>query len=254
MQPKFTVNQWHRRFLHQTQWTSEVRKYLLQRAAINPGSSIIEVGCGTGVVLSNLPGSLTRYGLDINSQFLAHAAALSPDARLTSGDAHRLPYAAGCFDAVCCHFLLLWVANPEQVLLEMVRICRPGGAVLVLAEPDYGGRIDHPEGLSGLGTAQTESLRDQGADPLLGRKLAGLMAAAGFACIEIGIIGSRWQPTMPSSESMENEWEVLHHDLDDRLSPTELTHSQALDQAAWSDGSRVLYVPTFYAYGETARP
>jgi SAM-dependent methyltransferase len=64
----------------------------------------------------------------------------------SQADRHTLPFQP-VFDVTFCHFLLLWVSNPEKVVAEMGRVTRPGGSVR-LAEPDYGGRIDYPESLS----------------------------------------------------------------------------------------------------------
>lgn len=243
-----SITGWHRRFSHQAEWTSQVREYLFGRALPQDGGTVIEVGCGTGAVLSRLPTSARRFGLDIDAAFLRHAAEVVPDTPLICGDAHRLPFSSGCFDIACCHFLLLWVADPLCVLREMTRVSKPGGAVLVLAEPDYGGRIDHPDTLTALGAAQTSSLRKQGADPLVGRKLPGMLHAAGLVDIEIGIIGSQWQPPLPPGHQ-ESEWETLHHDLGNDLTGAELAQYQTADRAAWENGSRVLFVPTFYAFG-----
>jgi len=76
----------------------------------------------------------------------------------------------------------------------MARITRPGGAVLALAEPDYGGRIDYPIKLAQMGKWQIESLRLQGADPLMGRKLATIFNSAGFDSVETGVLGGQWSP------------------------------------------------------------
>jgi SAM-dependent methyltransferase len=244
-----TPKEWHTRFSHQAQWTNQVRDYLLGLAQIEPGRTIIEIGCGTGAILSRLPDNPAAYGLDINYRFLQYTQDLAPPTPLTCGDAHQLPFLKDTFDISCCHFLLLWVTNPLLVLKEMARITKPGGAVLLLAEPDYGGRIDHPEELQKLGTAQIESLRAQGADPFMGRKLPGLLIGAGLKNIEIGIIGNQWHTTYNQDYHL-SEWDTLLHDLVDHFPKDQLADYQEIDQTAWEQGTRVLYVPTFYAYGE----
>ncbi|MEN8242941.1 MAG: methyltransferase domain-containing protein [Chloroflexota bacterium] len=242
-----SVQRWHNRFSDQAEWTAEVRDYLFTRAGLKAGQSLIEVGCGTGAILSRLPESAQRFGLDIDPAFLAHASDAAAGIPLTCADAHQMPYPSSSFNAACCHFLLLWVSEPLVVLREMARVTKPGGAVLALAEPDYGGRIDYPEALVPLGEAQTASLAAQGADPLLGRKLAELFQAAGLVDIEVGIISSQWQPPRKGTDT--SEWQMLEHDLADRLTETQLSEYREIDQHAWQTGSRVLYVPTFYAIG-----
>ena len=206
-----------------------MRQYLFTRRDLPAACRLLEVGCGPGVILeeikaqqvpapqspARLPGNqsgLQLYGVDIRLDFLQAYAAENPSAVLSQGDAHLLPYADGVFDLVICHYFLLWVANPLQVVCEMRRVCREGGAIVALAEPDYGGRIDYPQSLHKLGHLQTQALITQGADPEIGRKLRGIFTQAGLSEIETGVLGGQWRGKPPSDE-WELEWQVLAHDL-----------------------------------------
>ncbi len=131
----------------------------------------------------------------------------------------------------------------------MARVTRPSGAVLALAEPDYGGRVDFPEELGQLGVWQMESLRTQGADPLMGRKLARVFRQAGLYSVETGALGGQWSGA-PDWEAWESEWSVLESDLKNKPSLSEkLGFLKRLDKSAYEKGERVLFVPTFYAWG-----
>ena len=241
---------WHNRFRQQARWTEDLREYLFKRAALTPGDRVLEVGCGTGAVLAKLPSepALTRFGLDINAAYLKLANRYAPGTPLCQADAHGLPYLSGTFAMTLCHFLLLWLDDPEAALAEMVRVTAPGGAVLILAEPDYGGRIDFPEALAPLGAKQAEALQGQGADPFIGRRLAALLNKAGLDAVESGVLGGRWT-TPPSQSDLTLEWEIMRCDLGSRVTAAELAEYQAADKKAWARGERILYVPTFYAWG-----
>jgi SAM-dependent methyltransferase len=241
---------WHNRFRQQTRWTRELRNYLFDRVELAHGASLLEVGCGTGAVISTLPTgtSQTIHGLDINPRFLALAGRNAPHAHLCQADAHQIPYQTGAFALTLCHFVLLWLDKPEAALTEMVRVTSPGGAVMVLAEPDYGGRIDYPESLAHLGTLQAQALQDQGADPFVGRRLAALLHQAGLDAVESGVLGGQWTAP-PSQAELALEWEILRDDLGSRISETDFAAYQAADREAWTRGDRILYVPTFYAWG-----
>lgn len=241
---------WHERYLQQARWTADLRAHLWDRLDLGAAGCVMEVGCGTGAVLREVAGEIggTAHGLDIDWNYLRIARRYATGALLVQGDAHDLPFRTGSFTATYCHFLLLWVKDPVRVLREMVRITRPGGVVMALAEPDYGGRIDYPEPLARLGAWQTAALRDQGAETELGRRLAALFHEAGVAQVETGLLGGRWgSPDLP--ESLEQEWAVLRADLGDRVPEAALEELFELDRAAWAWGERVLYVPTFYAWG-----
>jgi SAM-dependent methyltransferase len=250
-----TPTDWYARFRQQAGWTRQLRQYIFEQLALKDYELFLEVGCGPGAVLVELdedtPAGL--HGLDINSTFLELAHQYAPGARLTQADAHHLPYQNDSFDAAGCHFLLLWVHDPAQVVRETARVVHPGGAVLLMAEPDYGGRIDFPHELSILGEWQTESLRIQGANPLVGRRLAALLTQAGLGQIESGVLGGGWAST-DATAGWEMEWQVLVDDLHrlpgvwpDRQA--EIDYLQAIDRLARSRGERVLFVPTFYAWG-----
>ncbi len=242
---------WQARFLQQSRWTEEVRRYLYQQIGLERAVRILEVGCGPGVILADLEPSTRAavHGLDIRLDFLRLGQSLVPDARLTCGDGLALPYADGSFDITLCHFLLLWLDDPLRALAEMHRVTRENGYVVALAEPDYTARIDYPEELSELGKLQAAALASQGANPGLGRRLPALFQAAGLRRVRVGLLGGQWgQPLEP--EFMQSEWTVIEHDLQARLPKEELARLRRIDEAAWKQGIRILFVPTFYAWGK----
>ncbi len=253
-----TIYQWHARFEQQAGWTSALRQHLFERLGLKAAQRVMEVGCGTGAVLAEIRKSFNGrlYGLDINPGYLGQAGMHSPLTHLVVGDAHCLPCAGDSFDLVCCHFLLLWVEDPSLAVAEMARLARSGGAVLLMAEPDYGGRIDYPQELGLIGRWQEQSLRLQGANPLIGRRLASLLLQAGLEKIETGVLGGSWT-VPPSRQEWELEWQVLHDDLK-RLpqiwetAQGEIAALQVLDWEAWQRRERILFVPTFYAWGRKA--
>lgn len=212
---------------------------------------VLEVGCGTGAILLDAEQAvpLGLYGLDINLPGLRQAQKHAPLAQLITANALRLPYASASFDITFCHFLLLWVKDPQTALAEMRRVTRPGGYVVALAEPDYGGRIDYPDALAPLGRLQARALANQGADPLLGRKLSGLLNNAGLESVQVGLIGGFWNRP-PTPESLDLEWDVLTSDLDGTIPANLLPALREIDHKAWEQGSRILYVPTFYGWGQ----
>jgi len=244
--------EWHKRFVQQAAWTSELRLFLFERTGMAVTQRVLEVGCGTGAILSGLATRAAVHGLDLEPARLAEARLNAPQASLACANALLLPYASGVFDITFCHFLLLWVRNPLQALCEMKRVTRPGGSILALAEPDYTARVDKPDVLAPLGRWQAESLRRQGADPSLGRRLAELFRQAGIRPIETGSLhrdGER--PPAPGERDL--EWEVLESDLAGLVPAEEIQRLKRLDEAAWECGERVLYVPTFFAWGHRSQ-
>jgi ubiquinone/menaquinone biosynthesis C-methylase UbiE len=240
------AEKWHKRFKLQSKWTEPVQSYLLQLVPNLALQRAIEIGCGTGAVLERLNENFhSLIGLDINFNYLsyAHEHLENP---LLCADGYSLPFPDGSFDFACCHFLLLWLESPLELLKETHRILDHSGTVILFAEPDYGGRIDYPPYLQALGDAQTDSLENQGADPFIGRKIAELLSQAGFTAIQAGILGNQWKSGL-QIDQWESEWAMYAHDLQNQLSEEQLMELKRLDHEAYLEKKRVLYVPTFYA-------
>lgn len=247
-----TLSQWHQRYLQQAHWTKNLRKYIYDQIGIQHANKILDVGCGTGVLedeLNHLP-SAHIFGLDIDLNALRSAQGYAQNSIFTNGDCLQLPFPSRTFDVTMCHFLLLWVKDPLNAVREMARVTRPHGYILALAEPDYGGRIDFPPELSQIGIWQTEALKEQGANPLMGRELRSIFSLAELVNSEVGVLGGQWEEKITDQE-IELEWEVIQSDLrqvnefiiqEDKLKALELdTHK---------DRKRILFVPTFYAFGK----
>lgn len=246
---------WHERYARQAHWTHDLRAYLFDKAGLDRAHRVLEVGCGTGAILStiNTSASLTCagaqcHGLDLARDALAEAQIHTPGARLVRADALALPYPDFTFDVTFCHFLLLWVRDPLKAVREMARVTRPGGHVLALAEPDYPARVDQPPPLAPLGKWQAEALKSQGADPAFGARLADTFARAGIEVIETGIIRRSNEALSP--EERENEWATLEADLAGSVPSEDIHKLKLLDEEAWRQGERVLFVPTYFAWGQ----
>jgi ubiquinone/menaquinone biosynthesis C-methylase UbiE len=99
--------------------------------------SLVDVGCGTGALLGAIvaarPG-IRLYGIDLSPEMVALAQRrLGHQADVTVADAETLPLADGGVDVVTCVDSFHHYPHPDAVLLEMWRVLRPGGW-LVLAE------------------------------------------------------------------------------------------------------------------------
>jgi SAM-dependent methyltransferase len=247
-----TPADWDLRFLQQARWTASLRAHLFARADIRRARRILEAGCGTGAITSSAARenpAAKIFGLDLDGTRLRFAHTHDPASGYVEGDALRLPFRDGEFDLTFCHYLLLWIRKPEQALREMVRVTRPGGWVAAMAEPDHDARIDFPASLAELGRRQTDSLRRQGADTAIGRRLEDLFSIAGICLQECGIMQALKYSDVQDPGELETEWKVLKEDLGDGVSDAEWEAYLAADRAARASGERVLFIPTYYAAG-----
>ncbi len=243
--------EWHERYEQQARWTSSVRRFLFQQVSVSDIQPILEVGCGSGVILAELMKYYgdAVFGIDIDLRVLQFAHQQNKNYRIGRANGLHLPFSKAIFSITCCHFYLLWVEDPLLAVREMVRVTRPGGRVLVMAEPDYGGRIDYPEEMAKLGRLQTEALWEQGANPTIGRKIKVILHQAGLKNIQAGVLGGQWREA-PDPGFLASEWKMFETDLGEHIKPEDLSRLKALDADAWQNGARILYVPTFYAMGQ----
>lgn len=90
------------------------------------GREILEIGCGTGLVLERLAGFARRaQGIDLSPGMLERARERGLD--VAEGDATNLPFDDESFDVVCSFKVLAHVPDLGAALLEMARVLRPGG-------------------------------------------------------------------------------------------------------------------------------
>jgi ubiquinone/menaquinone biosynthesis C-methylase UbiE len=246
-----STSQWHQRYLQQARWTQNLRNYIYNLIGIQRANKILDVGCGTGV-LENELNNLTPahvFGLDIDFNPLHMAQEYAPKSSYNVGDCLSLPYRNEEFDITICHFLLLWVCDVPKAISEMIRVTRLKGFVLALAEPDYGGRIDYPAELSQIRNWQINSLKQQGANPLLGRELRSLFSQAGLENLEIGVLGGQWKDN-ETAQDMDLEWDVVKSDLNQNIEfINQADQLQSIEIASRKAHHRILFVPTFYAFG-----
>lgn len=106
-------------------------------AAEDIGGRILEVGVGTGISLPQYGGGSRVTGIDLSEQMLDKARervkrqGLRHVEAIEVGDAERLHYADGSFDAVVAQYVVSAVPNPLRALDEFARVCRPGGEIII---------------------------------------------------------------------------------------------------------------------------
>jgi ubiquinone/menaquinone biosynthesis C-methylase UbiE len=160
------------------------------RRLASAGAQVLDVGCGTGEdarAMGALVGPTGRVvGLDSSGRLLAVARERTGvrhgRVEWVHGDAQRLPFADGEFDAARVERVLMHVADPARVVGEMARVVRPGGRVMAV-EPDWATLLVdiEPEASRAVIDAATAQLRH----PWIGRGLYRLLTSAGIEDVEV---------------------------------------------------------------------
>jgi SAM-dependent methyltransferase len=112
--------------------------HAIVRSALGPagGGRALDAGCGTGfqsAILDEL--GYETHGVDISAGLLGVARRRLRVPRLACATVEMLPYPDATFDAVsCCGSTLSFVERPEWALVELGRVLRPGGYLLLECE------------------------------------------------------------------------------------------------------------------------
>lgn len=98
---------------------------------------VLDVGCGTGVLLAQLTqmypaSSKNFFGIDLSPQMIeiAHSR-LSEQTTVVEGDAENLPFGDCFFDTVLCCDSFHHYPNPQQAMFEFYRVIKPNGKLLI---------------------------------------------------------------------------------------------------------------------------
>jgi len=99
---------------------------------------VLEVGVGTGLSLKHYAPHMQVTGIDVSPHMLNKARKkiqrknLSNAVNVHEMDARAMEFPDNHFDAVVAMYLISVVPDPEQVIAEMARVCKPGGEVIIV--------------------------------------------------------------------------------------------------------------------------
>ena len=117
---------------------AEGRKQAVAHLNTAARGQVLEVGVGTGLSLPDYDRNLEIVGIDLSREMLEKARekvarrGLGNIAGLHEMDASDLEFADASFDAVVAMYVMTVVPEPEAVMHELARVCKPGGEVLLV--------------------------------------------------------------------------------------------------------------------------
>jgi SAM-dependent methyltransferase len=236
----------HAHYRLQSEWLAASRHYLYHKIGLARRQSILDLGCGSGVITEEIRGICGRpvLGVDRDPAMAAFAQKAYPGNRFLSVDENGLLAQGFRFDLIVLSFVLMWQAEPLAFLRKLKKLLKERGTLLILAEPDYGGRIDFPDELQFLKDIFIGHILHQKGDPFIGRKLKSLLAETGWQA-EIGLASHLHFPDGYDPDLWEEEWRFWQElaDLPDRTVKKILR----LEKIASRSRQRLVLFPIFYA-------
>jgi ubiquinone/menaquinone biosynthesis C-methylase UbiE len=177
--------------------------------AFQPGSQVLELGCGVGaqtVILARNGPEANITSVDISPMSVAAARARVAREGIENvtfhvADLFDLPFSPGTFDHVFICFVLEHIRDPQKALCIARDMMRPGGTLTVI-EGDHGSAYYHPQNELSQRTIDLliEFQGQGGGDALIGRKLFPLLHRTGFRKVAVSPRMVYVDPSKPDLE------------------------------------------------------
>jgi ubiquinone/menaquinone biosynthesis C-methylase UbiE len=238
----------HESVLRSHRWRTVENSAAYLVAHLETDTRLLDVGCGPGTITVDFAGRLADglvVGVDRAGEIVSQAAELAAETAdrrrgpvaFLPADVYTLPFGDAAFDVVHAHQVLQHLDEPVAALVEMRRVCRPGGLVAA-RDSDYAAMTWYPAvpELDRWLELYRRAARANGAEPDAGRHLLHWAQEAGFS--EVTTSASAWCFATPAERSWWGRlWadRVVGSALADQLLARELATSAELGEIsrAW---------------------
>lgn len=165
-------------------WPEERR--LLREFGLVDGMRVVDVGCGPGALSARLAEafpSCELLGVDPDPDLLEAARRRVPSASFLAGTAESLPLPDDSVDMAVARLVLQHLPDPVAAAREVRRVLVPGGRFVVIDVDGglWGVASPLDPGLAAIQAKAWTAQRRHGGDRMIGRRLARILAAAGFS-------------------------------------------------------------------------
>ena len=123
-----------------------IRTHAVRGLSIDPGCQVLEVGVGTGEALPLYPSHCDVLGIDLSEGMLEHAHRRVDEFKLShvtlrTMDAGNMQLPDDTFDVVMAAYVVTAVPDYRKVVNEMIRVCKPGGRIVMLNHFSNGNKM-----------------------------------------------------------------------------------------------------------------
>ena len=132
------VDQFTRQAVPFSRIAAQSEELLLKMSGVTPADTVLDLACGPGIVACAFATRAKHVtGIDLTPAMIEQAQKRQREQQLDNltwqvGDVLPLPFADNSFSTVVTRYSFHHFLNPQAVYAEMLRVCQPGGTVLVV--------------------------------------------------------------------------------------------------------------------------
>ena len=238
--------EYYEAFIRELEYSIIFREDIYQKIGLKKARRVLEVGFRQGWITEEIRKHTEAQitAIDPDHINVADASEKIKGVEFFRDATDKLSMRDESFDIVFCHYFFIWKLKPFKALMELRRVCKKGGFIVALAEPDYSGWLEHPD--LELGKYFYKAIEKEGGDPDIGRKLLSIFSSAGLET-ELFVNSRVW-----TSDELENciasDWNVI---LQEGLI-TEKEYEQKVEQELRTikEKLRIIVFPVFTAIGK----
>lgn len=109
-----------------------VKQILNRVAKNNPGQGrALDIGCGTGIILKLLKNHGMAYGMEFSTEAIRFLKQRNLDSIVKSDANLSIPFKDDTFSVITCLDVLEHLENDLGLMEEMLRVCKPGGKIII---------------------------------------------------------------------------------------------------------------------------
>jgi len=233
-------------FLSHLDASKEFRERIYKYIELENARRILEVGTRVGYIAKEIrnkaSGQITA--IDSNHMLLAEAMENVDGVEFFRETGTKLSMRNNSFDIVMNHFYFIWFPKSFSVLMELVRVCKKGGFVVALTEPDLGGWIEYPENY--LGKYHLQTIEKNGGLPDIGRRLYAIFTSAGLKTQIFTFL--QFLGPNKLKDYVSQSWKFLFEQK--VITEEEYSHRLEKEMEYIENNIRIIAVPIFAAVGK----
>ncbi len=241
--------EYYESFIRELDDSKSFRQEIYETIGLEKARRVLEVGFRQGWLTEEIREHTTAQitAIDHDHINVADAAERIKGVEFFKDASEKLSMRDESFDVVICHYFFIWKTHPFKALMELKRVCKTGGYIVAMAEPDYSGWIEYPD--LQLGEYFYKAIQKEEGDPNIGKKLKSIFSSAGLDT-QLHINTRVW-PHNELENCIANDWNIL---LQEGLITEEQYKNKVEEEMkVINDKLRVIAFPIFTAVGKKVK-